>query len=249
MTPWIAEIVGTMLLVLGGNGVVANVVLKGTKGSGGSWILINAGWGMAVFVGVLCTARHSGAHLNPAVTLGLVTAGSFPAEDMPLYIVAQMIGAMLGSVLVYLFYIQHYRATDDPAVKLATFSTAPNIRSVSHNLFSEVVGTFVLVFAALSMSGGTYHAFSDPETAGEVELGSVGALPIALVVFAIGMSLGGTTGYAINPARDLGPRIVHQLLPIQGKGGSDWGYAWIPVVGPLLGGLTAALVHGLLVGD
>ena len=249
MTPWVAELLGTMLLVLGGNGVVANVVLKDTKGSGGSWILINAGWGMAVFVAVLCTAEHSGAHLNPAVTLGLVAEGVFPAEDLPAYIAAQVVGAMLGSALVYLIYIQHYRATDDPATKLATFSTAPNIRSVPHNLVSEVIGTFILVFTALSMSGGHFQAFSEPEVAGEISLGSVGALPIALVVFGIGMSLGGTTGYAINPARDLGPRIVHQLLPIRGKGGSDWGYSWIPVVGPLIGGLAAAVVHGLLVTD
>ena len=205
MTPWIAELFGTMLLVLLGNGVVANVVLKDTKGSDAGWIVITAGWGMAVFIAVLCTAEYSGAHINPAVTVGLVMAGVFPAEDMPAYVAAQMAGAMIGAALVYLCYRQHFVATEDRATKLATFSTAPNIRSLPTNFLCEVVGTFVLVFAALSMSGGTYHAFSDPEIAGEVGLGSVGALPIGLVVWGIGMCLGGTTGYAINPARDLGP--------------------------------------------
>lgn len=247
MTPWIAELFGTMLLVLLGNGVVANVVLKGTKGSDAGWIVVTTGWAMAVFVAVLCTAEYSGAHINPAVTVGLVAAGAFPLEDLPVYIAAQMVGAMIGAGLVYLSYRKHYDATEDRATKLATFSTAPNIRSLPGNFLSEVVGTFVLVFAALSMTGGTYQAFAEPEPAGEVGLGSVGALPIALVVWGIGMSLGGTTGYAINPARDLGPRIMHQLLPIHGKGDSDWGYAWVPVAGPVVGGLLAAAVHRALV--
>ena len=247
MTPWIAELFGTMILILMGNGVVANVVLKDTKGSASGWIVISAGWGVAVYVAVMCTADYSGAHLNPAVTAGLVAAGKFQASQMPAYVAAQMVGAMLGAGLVYLTYSKHYNATDDPGGKLATFCTAPNIRSLCSNFFSEVVGTFVLVFAALSITGGTFESSIDPKATGLVGLGSVGALPIGLVVFGIGLSLGGTTGYAINPARDLGPRIMHQLLPIKGKGSSDWEYAWVPVVGPLTGGLIAALMHGFLI--
>ncbi len=248
MTPWIAELFGTMLLVLLGNGVVANVVLKDTKGSAGGWIVISAGWGVAVYVAVMCTAEYSGAHLNPAVTVGLVAAGHFPAAEMPSYIAAQMIGAMIGAGLVYLTYAKHYDVTDDAGAKLATFSTTPNIRSLPNNFFSEVIGTFVLVFAALSITDGNFQLGADPEAVGKVGLGSVGALPISLVVFGIGLSLGGTTGYAINPARDLGPRIMHQLLPIRGKGSSDWSYAWVPVIGPLVGGLLAAWIHLSLVG-
>jgi glycerol uptake facilitator protein len=248
MTPWIAELFGTMLLVLLGNGVVANVVLKDTKGSASGWIVISAGWGVAVYVAVMCTAEYSGAHLNPAVTVGLVAAGAFPAAEMPAYIAAQLVGAMIGAGLVYLTYAKHYDVTDDAGAKLATFSTAPNIRSLPNNFFSEAIGTFVLVFAALSITGGSFQLGADAEAVGKVGLGSVGALPIALVVFGIGLSLGGTTGYAINPARDLGPRIMHQLLPIKGKGDSDWGYAWVPVIGPVLGGLLAAWIHLSLVG-
>ena len=248
MTPWIAELFGTMLLVLLGNGVVANVVLKDTKGSAGGWIVISAGWGVAVYVAVMCTAKYSGAHLNPAVTVGLVAAGHFPSAEMPSYIAAQMIGAMIGAGLVYLTYAKHYDVTDDAGAKLATFSTTPNIPSLPNNVFSEVIGTFVLVFAALSITDGNFQLGTDPEAVGKVGLGSVGALPISLVVFGIGLSLGGTTGYAINPARDLGPRIMHQLLPIRGKGNSDWSYAWVPVIGPLVGGLLAAWIHLSLVG-
>ena len=247
MTPWIAELFGTMLLVLLGNGVVANVVLKDTKGSAAGWIVISAGWGVAVYIAVMCTADHSGAHLNPAVTAGLVAAGLFPASEMPVYVAAQLIGAMIGAGLVYLTYAKHYDATDDTGAKLATFSTAPNIRSLPNNFFSELIGTFVLVFAALSITDGSFQSASNPDATGKVGLGAVGALPIGLVVFGIGMSLGGTTGYAINPARDLGPRLMHQLLPIKGKGDSDWGYAWIPVIGPLTGGLLAAWIHGALI--
>ena len=248
MIPWIAELFGTMLFVLLGNGVVANVVLKDTKGSAAGWIVISAGWGVAVYVAVMCTAEYSGAHLNPAVTAGLVAAGVFPAAEMASYIAAQLVGAMIGAVLVYLTYAKHYDVTDDAGAKLATFSTAPNIRSLPNNFFSEAIGTFVLVFAALSITDGSFQSGTDQEAIGKVGLGSVGALPIALVVFGIGLSLGGATGYAINPARDLGPRIMHQLLPIRGKGSSDWGYAWVPVIGPLVGGLVAAWIHLSLVG-
>lgn len=230
MTPFIAELVGTAILVLLGDGVVANVVLKGTKGYGGGWIVISFGWGMAVFVGVLCVAAVSGAHLNPAVTLALVAAGKFEMANAPAYCAAQFLGGALGACLVWLVYRDHFEKTEDADAKLAVFCTGPAIRNAVSNFISEVIGTIVLVYAVLH--------FASPEVA----LGPLDALPVGLVVLAIGLSLGGTTGYAINPARDLGPRIVHFLAPICGKRDSDWGYAWIPVVGPLLGGLLAALL-------
>ncbi|NWK57554.1 aquaporin family protein [Verrucomicrobiaceae bacterium N1E253] len=246
MNPLIAEFIGTAILVLLGNGVVANAILKDTKGSPGNWVLITAGWGLAVYVAVLCTAPYSGAHINPAVTVGLVAAGLFPAADMPGYILAQLAGGMTGAVLVFVTYRNHFNASDDQGAKLGCFSTAPNIRSIPTNFFSELIGTFILVFAVLGISEGTISwvgsgAENLPE--GKVGLGSIGALPVALVVVSIGMSLGGTTGYAINPARDLGPRIVHQLLPIRGKGDSDWPYAWVPIVGPIAGALLAAVIY------
>jgi glycerol uptake facilitator protein len=231
MTPLLGEFVGTALLLLLGDGVVANVLLRRTKGENGGPIVITAGWGMAVFVGVFAVAKFSGAHLNPAVTLGLVIAGKFDAALAPGYILAQMAGAMVGSALVFLHYRQHFAATDDPALKLGVFCTAPAIRGTLDNLLSEVIATFVLVFGVL------YLASPD------VGLGALDALPVGLLVFAIGMALGGTTGYAINPARDLGPRLIHALFPIPGKGSSDWGYAWIPVVGPLIGAVLAALLN------
>jgi len=228
MSPFVAEILGTALLLLLGDGVVANVVLKQTKGHGGGWLLINTGWALSVFVGVLATAAVSGAHLNPAVTIGLALAGKFAWGGVPMYLLAQMIGAMLGSALVWLQYRDHFAVTDDAGAKLAVFATGPEIRNTGSNLLSEILGTVVLVLAVLLMA------------APEVGLGALDALPVALVVFVIGMSLGGTTGYAINPARDLGPRIMHAILPIKGKGDSDWGYAWIPVIGPFIGGALAA---------
>ncbi|MEM1095735.1 MAG: MIP/aquaporin family protein [Bacteroidota bacterium] len=234
MSPFVAEILGTALLLLLGDGVVANVVLKQTKGHGGGWLLINTGWALSVFVGVLATAAVSGAHLNPAVTLGLALAGKFAWGGVPMYLLAQMIGAMLGSALVWLQYRDHFDVTDDPGAKLAVFATGPEIRNTGSNLISEILGTIVLVLAVLLMA------------APDVGLGALDALPVALVVFVIGMSLGGTTGYAINPARDLGPRIMHAILPIKGKGDSDWGYAWIPVVGPLIGGALAAGLYLVL---
>ncbi len=227
MSPYIAEFIGTLLLILLGDGVVANVVLKGTKGENSGWIVITFGWGMAVFVGVFTVAAISGAHINPAVTLGMVTIGKFPVADVPGYLLAQFLGAAAGAFLVWLIYKDHFKATENEDLKLAVFCTGPAIRNFASNLISEIVGTFVLVYAVM-------HIASP-----EVKLGAVDALPVALLVFAIGLSLGGTTGYAINPARDLAPRIMHFLLPIPGKRDSDWGYAWIPVIGPVIGGVLA----------
>lgn len=230
MNTFTSELIGTALLVLLGDGVVANVSLKGTKGHSAGLIVIAFGWAMAVFVGVL-VARASDAHLNPAVSVGLAIAGKFAWSEVPLYIAAQMIGAALGAILVWLQYHSHFTATTDADAKLGVFCTGPAIRSPLLNLWSEIVGTFVLVYAALRISSPTGG------------LGSLDALPIALVVLAIGLSLGGTTGYAINPARDLVPRLMHALLPIPGKRDSDWGYAWIPVIGPLVGAALAAAVY------
>jgi len=234
MSTFVAEMVGTAVLILLGNGVVANVLLKRTKGEGSGWLVITTAWGAAVFVAVAIVAPISGAHINPAVTLGLAAAGNFPWVDVPAYWTAQMLGAMLGASLVWLTYRQHYELTDDQDAKLATFCTAPAIESPLDNFFSEVVGTFVLVLAVLKMS------------APEMGLGAMDALPVALVVLVIGLALGGTTGYAINPARDLGPRIAHALLPIPSKRDSNWTYAWIPVIGPLTGGVLAALVGSMI---
>lgn len=244
MPPFLGELVGTALLLLLGNGVVANVVLSGTKGQNSGWIVITFGWGMAVFVAVFSVAGASGAHINPAVTLGLAVAGKFPWADVPVYVVAQMIGAALGAFLMWLHYRPHFSATDDPDAKLAVFATGPAIRSPIDNFISEVIGTFVLVFAVLYLAAPTV-AGPAGTTGG---LGALDALPVGLLVFAIGLTLGGTTGYAINPARDLSPRIIHALLPIADKRDSDWEYAWIPVVAPLLGGTLAAAAY-LALGD
>jgi glycerol uptake facilitator protein len=244
MTPFAAELIGTAILIVLGNGVVANVVLGKTKGHGAGWIVITFGWGMAVYVGVFCSQKFSGAHLNPAVTIAMAVAerNEFPWSRVPTYIGGQMLGAFFGAVIVYFFYRPHFRATDDADAKLGCFCTAPNIRNLPTAFFCEVVGTFVLVFPIFLMV--------DPSIAldlgaparpnATLGLGALGALPVGLLVLAIGLSLGGTTGYAINPARDLAPRLAHALLPIPGKRDSDWGYAWIPVVGPLLGGVLAA---------
>jgi glycerol uptake facilitator protein len=257
MHPYVGEFLGTLLLILLGDGVVANVVLAKTKGHGSGWIVIAFGWGMAVFVAVWCVGAASGAHLNPAVTLGLAAAGKFPAASQEMvpevaaYIVAQMLGAIAGATLVFLFYHDHYAATDDADAKLATFCTGPAIHKPIANLFCEVVGTAVLVLAVLlatepeiTLDGGAGEVLKAQTL--KVGLGSLGALPVGLLVLAIGLSLGGTTGYAINPARDLGPRIAHAVLPVPGKRDSDWSYAWIPIVGPVLGGLAAAGIFGLV---
>ncbi len=228
MTPFFAEFIGTAILLLLGDGVVANVILKSTKGANSGWIVITLGWGMAVFTAVFCVAAFSGAHINPAVTIGLAAAGNFPWADVPYYILAQLLGAAFGAVLVWVMYKDHFAVTDDADVKLGVFCTAPAIRNTVSNLASEIIGTFVLVFGVLYM------------VTPEIGLGPLDALPVALLVLAIGLSLGGTTGYAINPARDLGPRIAHALLPIPGKRDGDWSYSWIPVVGPVIGGVLAA---------
>jgi glycerol uptake facilitator protein len=234
MSAFAGELIGTALLVLLGDGVVANVLLKKTKGHGAGWIVITFGWAMAVFVGVLVASASSGAHLNPAVSIGLAVAGKFDGGRIPAYLLAQMLGAFTGAFLVWLMHKAHFEATEDRDAKLAVFCTGPEIRSTSLNLISEVIGTFVLVYAALNISS--------PEGG----LGTLDGLPIGLVVLAIGLSLGGTTGYAINPARDLAPRIIHALLPIPGKRDSDWGYAWIPVVGPVIGAVLAAVTYRVL---
>jgi glycerol uptake facilitator protein len=228
MSPYLAEFVGTMLLLLLGDGVVANVVLNKTKGENSGWIVITFGWAMAVFIGVFCFANISGAHLNPAVTVGLACAGKFELTQVAGYLAAQFAGAAFGAFLVWLTYRDHFEVTDNPDAKLAVFCTGPEIRNPVSNLISEIIGTFVLVYCVLHI------------TSPDGGLGSLGALPVALTVLAIGLSLGGTTGYAINPARDLSPRLMHFLLPISGKRDSDWGYAWIPVVGPIIGGAIAA---------
>lgn len=244
MIEYIAEFIGTMILILLGNGVVANVVLKKTKGENSGWIVIAAGWGMAVFVGVLIVGPISGAHLNPAVTIGLALSGLFPWIKVVPFILAQILGAMTGAYLVYLFYYDHFNQTPNPDAKMACFCTSPNIRSTKTNFFSEIVGTFILIFGVLFIN----LPFVEIDGLGEtkVGLGSLEALPVGLIVFSIGLSLGGTTGYAINPARDLGPRIVHAIIPLKGKRDSDWGYSWIPVLGPITGAIIAVLLYYLI---
>lgn len=241
MTPFIAEIIGTFLLILLGGGVVANVVLEKTKSNDPGWMVITTAWGLAVYVGVVVAGPYSGAHLNPAVSIGLAVAGKFAWIAVPAYVAAQFIGAMLGAAFVYLIYKDHFSATEDGETKKAVFCTAPAIRKTSSNLISEVVGTFILVFVVLYFTDAT---LAEPETT--IGLGSLGALPVALLVWVIGLSLGGTTGYAINPARDLGPRIIHAILPIKKKAPSDWAYSWIPVVGPIVGASLAGALSLLL---
>lgn len=242
MTPFIAEIIGTALLIILGNGVVANVVLNQTKGNNSGWIVITTAWAFAVFVGVTVAGPISGAHLNPAVTIGLATAGLFPWENVPTYIAGEMIGAMIGAFFVWLFYKDHFKITDDEGAKLACFSTGPAIRKTFSNFVSEVIGTFVLVFVIFYIAGPTFSTGSITDA--KIGLGSIGALPVTILVWVIGLALGGTTGYAINPARDLGPRIMHAILPV--KGSSDWSYAWIPVLGPIAGAALAAVLYGFL---
>jgi glycerol uptake facilitator protein len=250
MKPFLAELIGTTILIILGDGVVANVVLNKTKGNGGGWIVITFGWGMAVFVGVFCVSKFSGAHLNPAVTIAMAAThhGGFEWAQVPQYIGAQMLGAFIGAVLVYFFYREHFNVTDDPSLKLAVFCTAPNIRGLGTAFFCEVIGTFLLVLPIFLMVDPSFAMDLGAPARKDVAvgLGAIGALPVGLLVFAIGLSLGGTTGYAINPARDLGPRIAHAILPIRGKRDSDWGYAWIPVVAPIVGALLAASAAILL---
>ena len=235
MNEFTAEVIGTMLLIILGNGVVANVVLKGTKGNNGGWIVITTGWALAVFVGVVIATPYSGAHLNPAVTLGLAIAGKFAWSKVWYFMLAQLIGSMIGSIVVWVVYRDHFNATKDPDAQLAVFCTSPAISNSLFNLFSEIVGTFVLVFVIFYF---TNAEVSNPKS--PIGLGSLGAIPVTFLVWAIGLSLGGTTGYAINPVRDFGPRITHGFLPIVGKRDSNWKYGWIPVVGPFIGAIIAA---------
>ncbi|MGN6249250.1 MAG: MIP/aquaporin family protein [Ginsengibacter sp.] len=241
MNPIIAELIGTMILILLGNGVVANVVLKDTKGNNGGWIVITTGWALAVFAGVVIAGPYSGAHLNPAVTIGLAIAGKFAWSRVPMFILAQLAGAMAGSFLVWIMYKDHFSATEDGGLKSACFYTAPAIKNTKLNFISELLGTFVLLLAVFYITNGEIGEEKTP-----IGLGSVGAIPVAFIVWAIGLSLGGTTGYAINPARDLGPRIIHSILPVKDKSKSDWKYAWIPVSGPIAGSLVAAILYLLL---
>jgi glycerol uptake facilitator protein len=230
MSPFVAELAGTALLVTLGNGVVANVILNKTKGNNGGLIAITFGWGIAVFVAVYASKPYSGGHLNPAVSIALAMLGRFEWSLVPTYIAAQLLGAMLGAFIVWIAYRQHFNATEDAATKLGVFCTSPAISKPVDNMLTEIIGTAILILGALFMTK-SYNS-----------LGALDALPVGLLVLGIGLSMGGPTGYAINPARDLGPRIVHALLPIKNKGGSDWGYSWIPVISPIIGAVLAALL-------
>lgn len=237
MNIFLAEVFGTGLLILLGDGVVAGVLLAKSKAQNAGWIVITAAWAFAVFVGVVVAGPISGAHLNPAVTVGLAVSGGIEWGDVPVYLAGEFVGAFIGAILVTIHYWDHFKATEDQGLKLAVYSTAPNIRNIPLNVVSEIIGTFVLVFVVLAFGNNS-------------GLAGLGPLAVAILVFSIGMSLGGTTGYAINPARDLGPRIIHAILPVPGKGGSDWEYSWVPVVGPIIGGVLAAVVYNLVwVGD
>jgi len=227
----ISEVIGTMILIILGDGVVANVVLSKTKGNSSGWIVITAGWGFAVAVAVYVVGWVGGAHLNPAVTIGLAATGAFSWSLVPGYIAAQMLGAFLGAVIVYLAYHDHFAASDDADGKLGVFATGPAIRSTLWNLVTEIIGTAMLLIGILGINNSKNN------------MGALGALMVGILIWAIGLSLGGPTGYAINPARDLGPRIAHAILPIPGKRDSDWSYAWIPVVGPIIGGVLGALFY------
>lgn len=243
MSAYIAEFFGTALLILFGNGVVANVVLAKTKGHNSGWIVISAGWGLAVFIGAFCANKYSGAHLNPAVTLAAVMTGKLESNMALGYLVAQLLGAMLGSLLVFVFYREHFLATNDQDAKLACFCTSPNIRNLGQSLVCEAIGTFALILPILLIVSPSLVPVAADAPTSKLGLGTLELLPVGLLVFGIGLSLGGTTGYAINPVRDFGPRLMHAILPIPGKRDSDWGYAWVPVFGPLLGAALAAIAY------
>ncbi|HKK09765.1 MAG TPA: MIP/aquaporin family protein [Bacteroidales bacterium] len=238
---YIYEFLGTFILILLGDGVVANTILKGTKSEGAGWLTITLGWGLAVFMAVIVAGPYSGAHINPAVSVGLAIAGLFSWSLVPGYILAQVAGAFFGGVIVYLFFKPHFNQTEDLNAHIGVFCTAPAIRHTRSNFFSEMVGTFVLIILVLYIAGPTFEASTIDDA--KIGLGSIGALPVALVVTGIGISLGGTTGYAINPARDLGPRIAYAVLPFAQKRDADWGYSWIPVFGPIAGAAIAALIY------
>ena len=240
MSPFVAEIIGTMLLIIFGDGVVANTLLHKSKGQNSGWIVVTTGWGLGLAVAVYCVGQISGAHLNPAVTVAMAVIGKFSWREVPGYVLAQMIGAFLGAVMVWLSYLPHWRLTEDKGAKLAVFCTGPGVRQPAANLITEIVGTFVLMIgllAILSPSNLVPNAGFDK---------GFGPFLVGVLVWAIGLSLGGPTGYAINPARDLGPRLAHFVLPIAGKGGSDWAYAWVPVIGPIIGGVLGALCYQML---
>ncbi|AKU27823.1 aquaporin family protein [Anoxybacillus geothermalis] len=230
MSPFLGELIGTALLIIFGAGVCAGVNLKKSYAANSGWIVITMGWGLAVAVAVYAVGQYSGAHLNPALTVALALAGDFPWKDVPGYIAAQVLGAVMGAVIVYLHYWPHWKETDDPGVKLGVFATGPAVPNAAANLLSEIIGTFVLVLAILAIGA---NQFAD----------GLNPFVVGFLIVAIGLSLGGTTGYAINPARDFGPRLAHFLLPIPGKGSSNWSYAWVPIVGPLLGGALGSLVY------
>lgn len=250
MNPCLAEFVGTAILILLGNGAVANVVLNQSKGRNGGWIVVTVGWGLAVAMAVYTVGRISGAHLNPAVTVGLASIGDFSWARVPGFVAAQIAGAATGATLVWLAYLAHWAGTADPAAKLACYSTAPAIRKTGPAFITEVIGTAMLVFGVLAIGqiGAGVPAASEniPASLAGVVATWWSPLLVGLLVLSIGVSLGGPTGYAINPARDLGPRIAHQLLPIAGKGSSDWNYAWVPVVAPIVGGVCGAMLHRVL---
>ena len=235
MEAYLGEFIGTMILIILGDGVVAGVLLRNSKAENSGWVVITLGWGMAVAVAVYCVGQFSGAHINPAVTIGFAVSGQFDWAQVPGYIIAQLLGAFVGAVLVWLAYLPHWAETADPGLKLGVFSTAPAIYNTPANIITEVIGTFMLVFGVFGIIANDLA-------------GGLAPLLIGLLVLGIGLSLGGPTGYAINPARDLGPRIAHAVLPIAGKGGSDWGYAWIPVVAPVIGGILGAVVYTVLFG-
>ncbi|HEY7232950.1 MAG TPA: MIP/aquaporin family protein [Gemmatimonadaceae bacterium] len=240
MSALLAELFGTAILIILGDGVVANVILQRSKGYDSGWIVITSGWALGVTIAVYCVNSISGAHLNPAVTIALATTGTFPWARVPGYIAAQIAGGFLGGVIVWLTYLPHFAATPNADTKLAVFSTTPAIRRYGANLVAEIIGGFMLVFALLAViSPGNFVPGS------ELAKG-FGPVLVGVIVAAIGLSLGGPTGYAINPARDLGPRLAHAVLPIAGKGGSDWAYAWIPIVGPIIGGALGAILYHLL---
>ncbi|MGL4534721.1 MAG: MIP/aquaporin family protein [Fusobacteriaceae bacterium] len=247
MNIYLAEFIGTLILILLGNGVVANVVLSKSKGNGSGWIVITAGWGFAVMVGAYSVGWISGAHLNPALTIGFAVAGLFDWALVPGYVTAQILGAMIGSLLVYLSYKNHYDETTDKVAILATFSTIPAIRNLKWNFVTEVIGTTLLVFGLLAIGNSNNQGMTILSTTGENSMtgmiGILGPLLAGFFIWSLGLSLGGPTGYAINPARDLGPRILHSILPIKNKGDSDWGYALVPILGPITGGIIGALLY------
>jgi glycerol uptake facilitator protein len=243
MQAYIAEFIGTMILIILGDGVVAGVLLRNSKAENSGWIVITFGWAMAVAVAVYCVGQFSGAQINPAVTIGLAASGQFDWALVPGYIIAQFLGAFVGAVIVWLAYLPHWGETEDEGLKLGVFCTAPAIYNTPANVITEIIGTFVLVFG---VSGLLANAGAVGGDAAAVIASGLNPLIVGLIVLGIGLSLGGPTGYAINPARDLGPRIAHAVLPIAGKGGNDWGYAWIPVVGPIIGGILGGVLFVLL---